>query len=81
MIERWTERQLIIALAWINLQWNRPDRHDHYQMQTAAMMSAKKDAKLDDFKLKFEEPNANPLSLEEEQFWAEARWAQRLGGR
>jgi len=31
-----TERQYRVALRWLGLQWNRPDRADYYAMQTAA---------------------------------------------
>lgn len=30
-----THREHLGWLAWLDLQWNRPDRADHYQMQTA----------------------------------------------
>lgn len=32
----WTEREYRVRLAWLDLQWDRPDRGDHYLMQIAA---------------------------------------------
>lgn len=37
-MQRWTERQLILALTWISLEWNNPDRHDHYIMRLEQSM-------------------------------------------
>lgn len=37
-MQKWTERQLLLALTWINLEWNSPDRHDHYIMRLEQSM-------------------------------------------
>lgn len=36
MIGRWSHREYRTRLAWLDEQWNRPDRTDHYLMQVAA---------------------------------------------
>ena len=57
-MERWTHREYLTRLAWIEEQWNFPSRSDQYLMQVAAevrrVLSKKPDAvKLEHFKLKF----------------------------
>lgn len=47
-----THKQHLVWQAWRNLQWNIPDRHDHYSMGIMAMWGSK-DSKLDDFRIKF----------------------------
>ncbi len=55
-----SERELRIWLAWLNLQWNRPDRHDHYMMQAAlealrGRLKKPGDASMKDMVLRFED--------------------------
>lgn len=33
MIGRWSHREYLTRLAWLDLQWNEPNRSDHYAMQ------------------------------------------------
>ena len=35
VIGRWSHREYLTRLAWLDLQWNEPDRSDHYAMQIA----------------------------------------------
>ncbi len=35
MIGRWTHREYLTRLAWLDEQWNQPSRADHYLMQVA----------------------------------------------
>lgn len=34
-IGRWSHREYRTRLAWIEMQWNEPDKTDHYLMQIA----------------------------------------------
>lgn len=57
-MERWSHRRYVTALAWLNDQWNKPSRSDHYQMQIAReiRMGNVKDPKtveMDHFKIPF----------------------------
>lgn len=64
-----TERELRVWLEWMDMQWNRPDRGDHYMMQAAleAMRGRMKDpgkAALDDMRLRFVDMDAKPAAEE-----------------
>lgn len=70
-MQRWTERQLLVALVWLGLQWNKPDRGDHYLMQIHQAMKQvfSKNAsgiKLKSSKIKFKYGRPKKKSKEEE---------------
>ena len=51
-----TNREFRTWSAWLDEQWNEPDRTDYYLMQVAGYVShvlSKKSWKLDDFKINF----------------------------
>lgn len=68
-----TERQLGIWLAWLGMQWERPDRHDYYLMQIATeikrVLSRKPEKiKLQDAKLKWSKDGTEtPLTPEQDE--------------
>lgn len=70
MEKRWTHRQLLVAYAWINMQWNEPSRSDHYLMQIARECNAysKKQRKPEYFRIKFrsESDKEQPKMTKEE---------------
>ena len=37
-LEETTHRAHRASLAWLDEQWNKPDRHDHYMMQVCLML-------------------------------------------
>lgn len=54
-----THRQFLAWCNWMQDEWNRPDRSDHYQMQTAlevrrVLMDDKSSVQLNDMKVEFE---------------------------
>lgn len=56
-----TERQHLVWVAWLDLQLNAPDRHDNYLMQltwAVARGQVKRPGQPTDYRLKFEEPQA-----------------------
>lgn len=83
-MERHTYRQLLVWLAWLENQWNEPDRHDYYLMQIAAAIcsvNAKRGRrpKLKDFALKFRVGrNTSSASKEQAAAVSKAIWAARL---
>ena len=77
---RWTVRQYLAALEWLDEQWNRPDRRDHYLMQVALEVRrtiSKRRLGLDDFRLrshKEREKRGLQLSREQAAAVSKARW-------
>jgi hypothetical protein len=64
-----TQRQFLAWGAWLDLQWNEPDRSDHYLMALRAEMQRgyAKDPRsvpkeLDAFKIKFKEQTGSKTS-------------------
>jgi hypothetical protein len=59
-----------VIVEWLKLQWNRPDRTDHYLMAIRAMLG---DGDLNNpaLRLRFEEPGAakSPEDLRAEKAW------------
>jgi len=92
-----THRQYRTWLAWLDMQWNRPARSDHYLMRIAqalyqmpALLFGKRgDAnkvKLEEMRLKFEERYKGPepqMTKEQANRMAYSRWLPffGLGGR
>jgi hypothetical protein len=90
-----THRQFLAWTAWLEEQWNQPDRADYYQMQTSAViavMLGKKGRrpKASDFKIAFDmkpvvgapgtgADPAAPGSVEEATAWSKARWYGLFG--
>jgi hypothetical protein len=81
-----THRQYTAWSMFLEDQWNQPDRHDWYQMQTAFVMArvlGGSKADLEDFKLSFQSrktlSNARPLNIAEETALAKQAWFARVG--
>lgn len=51
-MEKHTHRQYLTWLAWLEMQWNKPDRHDHYLMRVAQVV-CKQPRELDFYKIEF----------------------------
>lgn len=79
-----THRQHTTWVAWLDLEWDRPSRADHYAMQIARCVlqaNAKKGARVkhDDMRLKFLAPTPKPVSVEVATAWSQAKWFAALG--
>lgn len=77
-------RQFLAALFWLDEQWNRPDRHDFYQMQnTLAVIGSKsKDAakriSYEKLRIPFVAKESGPQSKEGAASISKAIWGARL---
>lgn len=72
-------------IAWLDKQWNEPDRHDYYQMRTAQAIVAchvkdSKDITLDSFKVQFVEANPERDSANEADEISKRQVAARIEG-
>ena len=90
---RWTNRQYLTALAWLEQQWNRASRSDHYLMAVAQAVyripailfggrKSIEEVKLEDMKLEFKDLRLSPkpqMTIEEYSAKAKARWFTFLG--
>jgi hypothetical protein len=87
-----THREFITWQEWLQEEWNRPSRTDHYLMRIAlevASVLAKdpKSIKIGQFKLEFgkpdpenpDEPSAPKMTKERAANIAKLTWAKRLG--
>jgi hypothetical protein len=82
-----THRQYLTWTEYLQGQWNEPDRHDWYQMQTAyivARVLGGSKGDLEDFKLSFRAvsqsvPAGHSMTLEEETAYAQQAWFTRVG--
>jgi len=81
-----TARQYEVWQAWLDLQWNRPSRTDHYLMQIAAQVTraaAKnpRSVKSEGFKIEFKTRDTpkNPAQKQIELQQSKARWGAILG--
>lgn len=66
-----THRQFLTWQEWLGLEWNRPNRADHYSMRVAQAMSG---SKLDDYKIEFklrEPPDLTKLTKRELKFYTD----------
>lgn len=78
-----THRQFLVWSAWLDEQWNRPDRTDHYLMQVAAEVrrgNAGKKArqvKMQHFLLEFKQVQKE--KRKETAAEAKARWLNVVG--
>ena len=84
-MQRLTNREYQVRLAWEREQWNKPSRSDHYSMLIAleilrANVKDPSSISLDDMKLKFAEPKrlAKPTK-EQATAWAKAKWGMAVG--
>lgn len=76
-----THREFLVWQAWLSLQWNRPDRTDHYLMMITReirSLFAKSAVSVDECKVKFSEP-APPMTKEQAARMARQRWFGLLG--
>jgi hypothetical protein len=88
-IAQHTHREYLTWQEWLDAEWSRPDRHDHYLMliaQILCQVNSKnpKKIKLEDFKMAFKKQSApGPISEEErrqrESDQMLAVWLSRLG--
>lgn len=70
-----TNRQYLMLIAWINEQWNKPSRSDHYVMQVAEEVvnsrprkrGSKPRPKLETYKIPFKSVVKQPVA-DPEQF-------------
>lgn len=77
-----THRQFLAWHEWLGMEWNRPDRHDHYAMRVAQSMTG---GRLDDYAISFkikEPPDLNKLTKRELKFYNECgedleRWKKK----
>lgn len=80
-MEEWTESRLLIALAWLKEQWNKPSRTDHYLMRIAqrAHQWTKGNSTLKDqiVNFEFKKIRSIPLTQEERVARSKAIW---IGG-
>lgn len=87
--KKWTYRQFLAACQWLETEWNRPNRSDHYLIAIAtetrrSYVAKPNQVKFDDLKLKFSTvsstSNSSPiLSPEQQQALAIANKAKWLG--
>jgi len=81
-MERWTERQLVVALVWLAEQQAQPDRTDHYLMQVALEVARghvknPRRLKLDDFRLRPKPDKVHPdlpQTREQAAALSKSRW-------
>lgn len=87
-MQKWSYRKARTVYAWIQDQWNKPDRSDYYSMSTAnevrRVLAAKDKAKykLEDMKIPFERKTNKPKvvkSAEERTAASKARWSRAYG--
>lgn len=88
-MDRHTHRQFLAWIAWLESQWNKPDRHDHYTMQLAAtvkrlFMKDPRSISLNDFIISFKPRvvEGSVQALEEKRLAAkrsERTWLQFFG--
>lgn len=85
-----TQRQLLMWMAWLEMQWSRPDRTAYYLMQVSAEVrrgNAKKPAavKMEHFKLNFGSTTSTtkkpvtPERVRQVSEWAKASWIGVVG--
>lgn len=87
-----TGRQYVLWLAWLEAEWNTPDRGDHYSMQNAALLkllyhavlnkTPPSDIALNKFKIPFvrQKDKGKGLTREQAAAFAKARWKGLVEG-
>lgn len=71
MMRTWSHRQYRAAQEWLAAELNRPNRADHYAMQTAwvtAVANGSKEQSLDSFKIQFGRARRDDEIVSEEEF-------------
>ena len=82
-MHEWPDRYRIIAMAWLNEQWNVPSRSDHYLMRIAQRITqqwSKKKTSLKDQRVTFtlaQKDKRPDLTAEERIAHSKATW---MGG-
>ncbi len=82
-----TQRQFVTWVAWLRVQWDRPDRTDGYLMQVAAEVRRghvknPRKVKLEDFRLKYDGGSSRKkpaMTKEQATAMSKAVWMARLG--
>ncbi len=86
-ISRWSHREFLTRLTWLDDQWNRPSRSDHYLMQIAqrvedVLRTEPVKRKDDYFVIPFvKKAPPKPLTREQAAALSKARWKMMLGMR
>lgn len=76
----WPNREVNLWAAWLDDQWNQPDRTDHYLIQVAylvALANSKnpRRLKMGQFKIEFgPEKRKGPATREQAAAWSKAKW-------
>jgi ribosomal protein S19E (S16A) len=83
-MRRHTERELKTWLAWLDMQWNTPERSDWYLMQVACevkrvLMKNPQSVGVQDFRLKFKDTGARPASTRQAALASKMKWMGALG--
>jgi hypothetical protein len=86
-MENHTEKEMRITLAWLRMQWDRPDRTDWYLMQIAAevrkgLVKHPNSVKTDQLKIKFIFDECRPaavLTPEEQMRVSKQCWLGAVG--
>lgn len=78
-MEKHTEREMRVTLAWLELQWNRPARSDWYLMQIASLLvQGSSRGRVQRFKMRFDTDDTRiSMSPEAALAASKARWMGR----
>lgn len=84
-----THRQYEMWQLWLDQQWNKPSRTDHYLMQIAMEVrrpnvKGSKNLKMKDFVIKFTSQDGrvgSKLSKEQATAFSKAKWLSAFGGK
>jgi hypothetical protein len=88
-MEKHTEREMRITLAWLEMQWDRPSRTDWYLMQVAAevrkgLVKRPNAVKTEHLKIKFvldrkRSARGSALTPQEQMALSKHRWLGAVG--
>jgi hypothetical protein len=86
-LDKHTEREMRITLAWLRMQWDRPNRTDWYLMQIAAevrkgLVKYPNHVKTDQLKIKFKFDEGRPavvLTPQEQMMVSKQCWLGAVG--
>jgi ADP-glucose pyrophosphorylase len=86
-MEKHTEREMKVTLAWLEMQWERPNRTDWYLMQIAAevrkgLVKKPNSVKTENLKIKFvldRKRSAPPPTAQEQMMTSKQCWLGAAG--
>jgi ADP-glucose pyrophosphorylase len=86
-MEKHTEKEMRVTLAWLEMQWDRPSRTDWYLMQVAAevrrgLVKKPNSVKTGDLKIKFvlsSKHSAPALTPEQQMMHSKHCWMGAVG--